>query len=307
MVFEAFRYSGIDLSTYNVNGFQIKVEADKLGKSKKDVGDELRKPGKVQEENNRKAVEDESKNTENENVKKKEKIALRFITMYRVLSDYSKIGLFDFDVDNTESYVTVVWEKIEEAFTREQWENLLENNKIGVKAYIRQQEEKEQEDKKSAAEKKAEREIKVKSFIEDIKNECGDLIKLTVKEIEERRSVIQAKVRTWSLVHNGLIFGTRVDGSEFAHILSVSENKYNECSINPENGLMLPHILHHAWDRGVVTFVFLDKEDGTYLKVVLLKKEDEDAEVAKLYDVSNKPISEGQKEFLIQRGIKYEA
>lgn len=117
--------------------------------------------------------------------------------------------------------------------------------------------------------------------------------------METRNSGLQSELRRLSFEKNGIIFGKVLEGCEYAHITPFSDVKCGDVSFDFENGLILPHRIHHCWDIGDLDFEILE---NNYLKIVVSRETDDtDGQNGR---ISDRPISEGQKYYLNTRGTK---
>lgn len=292
-----FDVSGIDLSLFTDDGFQIKAEKDKINKEAKDADKELQRHNTAQKENEKKAeeaIEKESKKEAEALEKKRRAIFESFVRMFTEV-EYAQ-EVFNFDIQKTETYPEIVWSKIGIRFTKDQWENLISNNGKAVEKYLENQNTEFAKRKENTKEK--ERKFREKTK-EELKAKYKEAFTKTIKEVETRDSGLQAELKRLSAEKNGIIFGKKLEGCEYAHITPFSDVKCTDVSFDFENGLILPHRIHHCWDIGDLDFEVLE---NNYLKIVVLKETDDtDGQNGR---ISDRPISEGQKYYLSQRGTK---
>ena len=283
-----FDVSGIDLSLFDEKGFSVTTKAKDPKKDKKE--------SKKKEESNKKDsqnnTKDNSEKEERENESKRRAIFETFVRMFTEVEYVQEV--FNFDIQKTETYPEIVWSKIGFRFTKDQWENLISNNGKAVEKYLENQNTEFAKRKENTKEK--EKKFREKSK-EELKAKYGEATTKTVKEVETRNSGLQAELKKLSFEKNGIIFGKVLEGCDLAHITPLSDVKCTDDSFDFENGLILPHRIHHCWDRGDLDFEVLE---NNYLKIVVLRETD-DTE-GQNGRISNKPISEGQKYFLSQRG-----
>lgn len=292
-----FDVSGIDLSLFTDDGFQIKAEKDKINKEAKDADKELQRHNTAQKENEKKAeeaIEKESKKEAEALEKKRRAIFESFVRMFTEVEYVQEV--FNFDIQKTETYPEIVWSKIGIRFTKDQWENLISNNGKAVEKYLENQNTEFAKRKENTKEK--ERKFREKTK-EELKAKYKEAFTKTIKEVETRDSGLQAELKRLSAEKNGIIFGKKLEGCEYAHITPFSDVKCTDVSFDFENGLILPHRIHHCWDIGDLDFEVLE---NNYLKIVVLKETDDtDGQNGR---ISDRPISEGQKYYLSQRGTK---
>lgn len=285
-----FDVSGIDLSLFDESGFSI---TSKATESKKD-----KKESKKKEESNKKDSQNNTNNNsekeEKENESKRKAIFEAFVRMFTEVEYVQEV--FNFDIQKTETYPEIVWSKIVIRFKKDQWENLISNNGKAVEKYLENQNTEFTKRKENTKEK--ERKFREKTK-EELKAKYKDAFTKTIKEVETRDSGLQAELKRLSFERNGIIFGKTLKGCEYAHITPFSEVKCTDVSFDFENGLILPQRLHNCWDAGYLDFEILD---NNYLKIVVLEVVD-DTE-GQNGRVSDRPISEGQKYYLSQRGTK---
>ena len=285
-----FDVSGIDLSLFDEKGFSTTT---KTTDSKKD-----KKESKKKEDSNKRDsqnnTKDNSEKEEKENESKRKAIFEAFVRMFTEVEYVQEV--FNFDIQKTETYPEIVWSKIGIRFTKDRWENLISNNGKAVEKYLENQDTEFAKRKENTKEK--ERKFREKTK-EDLKAKYKEAFTKTVKEVETRDSELQAELKRLSFEKNGIIFGKVLEGCEYAHITPFSDVKCTDVSFDFENGLILPRNLHRCWDDGFIEFEILE---DNHLKVIVLKD---------VYDtgringaVSDKPISEGQKYYLSQRGTK---
>lgn len=285
-----FDVSGIDLSLFDESGFSITTKAKDSKKDKKE--------SKKKESSNKKDSQNNAKDTsekeEKENESKRKAIFEAFVRMFTEVEYVQEV--FNFDIQKTETYPEVVWSKIEIRFTKDQWENLISNNGKAVEKYLENQSTEFARRRENTKEK--ERKFREKTK-EDLKAKYKEAFTKTVKEVETRDSGLQAELRSLSVEKNGIIFGKKLEGCEYAHITPFSDVKCTDVSFDFENGLILPHRIHHCWDIGDLDFEILE---NNYLKIVVLRETD-DTE-GQNGRISDRPISEGQKYYLSQRSTK---
>ena len=285
-----FDVSDIDLSLFDEKGFSITTKTTGSKKNKKD--------SKKKEDSNKKDsqnnTKDNSEKEEKENENKRKAIFEAFVRMFTEVEYVQEV--FNFDIQKTESYPEIVWSKIGIRFTKDQWENLISNNGKAVEKYLENRNTEFAKRKENTKEKEEKFREKTK---EELKAKYKEAFTKTVKEVETRDSGLQAELRRLSFEKNGIIFGKVLEGCEYAHITPFSDVKCTDVSFDFENGLILPRNLHRCWDDGFLDFEILE---DNHLKVVVLKD---------VYDtgrlngaVSDRPISEGQKYYLSQRGTK---
>lgn len=292
-----FDVSGIDLSLFTDDGFQIRAEKDKYNNNAKDLAKESKRHSKAQKENDKKAeeaIEKESKKEAEALEKKRRAIFEAFVRMFTEVEYVQEV--FNFDIQKTVSYPEIVWSKIEIRFTRDQWENLIANNGKAVEKYLENQNTEFAKRRENTKEK--ERKFREKTK-EELKAKYKEAFTKTVKEVETRDSGLQAELKELSFEKNGIIFGRTLEGCDYAHITPFSDVKCTDVSFDFENGLILPHRIHHCWDIGDLDFEVLE---NNYLKIVVLRETD-DTE-GQNGRISDRPISEGQKYYLSQRGAK---
>lgn len=286
-----FDVSGIDLSLFDESGFSI---TNKTTESKKD-----KKESKKKEDSNKKDsqnnTKDNSEKEEKENESKRKAIFEAFVRMFTEV-EYAQ-EVFNFDIQKTETYPEIVWSKIGIRFKKDQWENLISNNGKAVEKYLENQNTEFTKRKENTKEK--ERKFREKTK-EELKAKYKDAFTKTIKEVETRDSGLQAELKRLSFEKNGIIFGKTLKGCEYAHITPFSEVKCTDVSFDFENGLILPQRLHNCWDAGYLDFEIL--EDNRLKVVVLEVVDDTEGQNGR---VSDRPISEGQKYYLSQRGTKW--
>lgn len=280
-----FDVSGIDLSLFDEKGFSITTKTTDSKKDRKDL--------EKKEDSNKKDSQNNTKNN-SENESKRRAIFEFFVRMFTEVEYVQEV--FNFDIQRTETYQEIVWSKIGIRFTKDQWENLISNNGKAVEKYLENQNAEFARRKENTKEK--ERKFREKTK-EELKAKYKEAFTKTVKEVETRDSGLQAELKKLSFEKNGIIFGKVLEGCEYAHITPFSDVKCTDVSFDFENGLILPRNLHRCWDDGFLDFEILK---DNRLKVVVLKD---------VYDtgslngaVSDRPISEGQKYYLSQRGTK---
>ena len=286
-----FDVSGIDLSLFDEKGFSITAKAKDSKKDKK----ESKKKEESKKKDSQNNTKDNSKKEEKESESKRRAIFKAFVSMYTEVEYVQEF--YNFDIQKIESYPEIVWSKIGIRFTKDQWENLISNNGKAVEKYLENQNTEFAKRKENTKEK--ERKFREKTKEKLKAKYGGGAFTKTVKEVETRNSGLQADLKKLSFEKNGIIFGKVLEGCEYAHITPFSDVKCTDVSFDFENGLILPRNLHRCWDDGFIDFEILE---DNHLKVIVLKD---------VYDtgnlngvVSDKPISEGQKYFLSQRGTK---
>ena len=131
----------------------------------------------------------------------------------------------------------------------------------------------------------------------EIRTKHNEEFEGTIEEVFVKEDLLE-ELKEISFEKNGLIFGRKLEGCDFAYIIHPGATE-NESEFDFENGLIIPHRLHNLWDRGFVDFEILD---DNRLVIVALKDEEDAEELNGA--VSFRPISEGQKEFLIQRKLQ---
>lgn len=285
-----FDVSGIDLSLFDEKGFSITAKAKDSKKDKKD-SKKKEDSSKKDSQNN---IKGNSKKEEEGNESKRRAVFEAFVSMFTEVEYVQEV--FNFDVQKTETYSEIVWSKIGIRFTKDQWENLISNNGKAVEKYLENQNTEFAKRKENTKEKERKFREKVK---EKLKVKYKESFTKTVKEVETRDSGLQADLKKYSFEKNGIIFGKVLEGCDFAHITPFSDVKCTDASFDFENGLILPHRIHHCWDRGDLDFEVLE---NNHLKIVV-KKETDDTE-GQNGRTSDRPISEGQKYYLSQRGTK---
>ena len=283
-----FDVSGIDLSLFDEKGFSVTTKAKDSKKDKKE-SKEIEKSNKKDSQN---SIKGNSEKEEKENESKRKAIFETFVRMFTEVEYVQEV--FNFDIQKTETYSEIVWSKIGIKFTKDQWENLISNNGKAVEKYLENQNTEFAKRKENTKEK--ERKFREKTK-EELKAKHGEASTKTVKEVETRNSGLQADLKKLSLERNGVIFGKKPEGCDYAHITPFSDVKCTDDSFDFENGLILPHRIHHCWDMGDLDFEVLE---NNYLKIVVLRETD-DTE-GQNGRISDRPISEGQKYFLSQRG-----
>ena len=283
-----FDVSGIDLSLFDEKGFSVTTKAKDSKKDKKE-SKEIEKSNKKDSQN---SIKGNSEKEEKENESKRTAIFDTFVRMFTEVEYVQEV--FNFDIQKTETYPEIVWSKIGIKFTKDQWENLISNNGKAVEKYLENQNTEFAKRKENTKEK--ERKFREKTK-EELKAKHGEASTKTVKEVETRNSGLQADLKKLSLERNGVIFGKKPEGCDYAHITPFSDVKCTDDSFDFENGLILPHRIHHCWDIGDLDFEVLE---NNYLKIVVLRETD-DTE-GQNGRISDRPISEGQKYFLSQRG-----
>lgn len=288
---QLFDVSGINLSLFDESGFSVTTKTTK-DSSKKDKK-ELKEKG---ESNKKGSQNNTSEKEEKENESKRKAIFEAFVRMFTEVEYVQEV--FNFDIQKTETYSEIVWSKIEIRFTKDQWENLISNNGKAVEKYLENQNTEFAKRKENTKEK--ERKFREKTK-EELKAKYKEAFTKTVKEVETRSSGLQVELKKLSFEKNGIIFGKKLEGCEYAHITPFSDVKCTDVSFDFENGLILPHRIHHCWDIGDLDF---DVLENNYLKIVVLKETD-DTE-GQNGRISDRPISEGQKYYLSQRGTKNE-
>lgn len=284
-----FDVSGIDLSLFDKSGFSVSTKTTK--DSKKELKEKKEGSNKKSSQNNTKGNSEKEEKADED---KRKAIFESFVRMFNEVEYVQEV--FNFDIQKTETYPEIVWAKIGIRFTKDQWESLISNNGKAVEKYLENQNAEFAKRKENTKEK--ERKFREKTK-EELKAKYKEAFTKTVKEVETRDSKLQAELKRLSFEKNGIIFGKVLEGCEYAHITPFSDVKCTDVSFDFENGLILPRNLHRCWDDGFIDFEILE---DNHLKVVVLKD---------VYDtgnlngaVSDRPISEGQKYFLNQRGTK---
>lgn len=285
-----FDVSDIDLSLFNESGFSTTTKTTESKKDKKD--------SKKKEDSNKKDsqnnTKDNSEKEEKENESKRKAIFEAFVRMFTEVEYVQEV--FNFDIQKTESYPEIVWSKIEIRFTKDQWENLISNNGKAVEKYLENQDIEFAKRKENTKER--ERKFREKTK-EELKAKYKEAFTKTVREVETRDSGLQAELKRLSVEKNGIIFGKKLEGCDYAHITPFSDVKCTDVSFDFENGLILPHRIHHCWDIGDLDFEILE---NNYLKIVVLRETDDTED--QNGRISDRPISESQKYYLSQRGTK---
>lgn len=285
-----FDVSDIDLSLFDESGFSVTAKTTGSKKDKKD-SKKKEEPNKKNSQNNTK---DNSEKEEKENESKRKAIFEAFVRMFTEVEYVQEV--FNFDIQKTETYPEIVWSKIGIRFTKDQWENLISNNGKAVEKYLENQNIEFAKRKENTKEKEREFRKKIK---EELKAKYKEAFTKTVKEVETRNSGLQSELRRLSFEKNGIIFGKVLEGCEYAHITPFSDVKCGDVSFDFENGLILPHRIHHCWDIGDLDFEILE---NNYLKIVVSRETDDtDGQNGR---ISDRPISEGQKYYLNTRGTK---
>ena len=264
-------FDGIDIFDWNDKSSSKEGKDSKKTSNKEKDGNG--NSTNVKEEQNKKINKSEEKEDRKEEFAKKN-FWEKFSQLKKVLKFYKENYQskdWDFDFTKPETYNEMVWLKIEQSFSKDQWIRFLENNNSLFKV-IESKENEKVSNQKETVEKVIIKNTNSDDKKKELMKKYPDAVTKTVKEVSTRNTGLQADLKKENMNKYGICFGVHTEYAEYAHITPFCDVKCTEDVYDFNNGICIPHSLHHCWDSKVVELV--PDEEG-YLKVVVVKDTDD--------------------------------